>query len=66
MTHIMGKTIKRVEISRRKVETTDGFQAVDPIGVDEEPEIAKYYNVEEEDSDGAQKQKDGVKEKRKK
>ncbi len=53
MTQIMVKMIKRVEISCWKVETADGFQAVDPVGVGEEPEITKYYNVEEENTDGA-------------
>ena len=37
------------EISHLKVEETDGFQAVDGVETDENPDIEKYYDVEQEE-----------------
>jgi hypothetical protein len=54
--------LKRIEITRRKVEDADGFQAMDPVRDSEEPEIAEYYNVDEKDRDNNQKLKEGNKE----
>ncbi len=44
---------KIIEISRWKVEDSDGFQAMDPTETGEEPEAAECYDIEGEVHDGA-------------
>lgn len=59
----MKKPQKGIETSHWKVGDADGFQAVDPVDTDEEPEIAECYNIEEDENSGTQKQKEGSKKK---